>query len=83
MDLVQVPKLEAHLRYGIVMIDAATVLHGYDGYIRLMQDAGAHHITVAPLAPANDCAVHILGQRLIRARQAGVANPTSGINRLG
>lgn len=62
------------------MIDAATVLHGYNGHICLVQHAGAHHVAVASLAPANDRAVHVLGQRLIRTRQAGVANPAGGIN---
>lgn len=89
LQIIQVCKMKVftirstHLRYGIIVVDTATVLHGYDGHVCLVQDAGADHVPVAPLAPADDRAVQVLGQRLVGARQARVANPAGGIDRLG
>lgn len=48
-----------------------------------MEHTGSGRIPIATLAPSNYRAIHILGQRLERLRQAGVSYPVGGINRFG
>jgi len=65
----------SHLCDGVVVVDTPAVLHGNNGHICLVQNAGSNHIPVASLSPANDSAIDILGQGLIGTWQTGITDP--------